>query len=325
MCGNFSFGDYFKERAIPLAWELLTSPSDGGYGLARDKLWVTVYLDDDEADRHLARRRRRARSSASSASARPTTSGRWACPARAARAPRSTTTAVPSTARRAAPRSTGSATSRSGTSSSCSSSAAPVRGKEDFPILGDLPAKNIDTGMGLERMAAVLQGVDNLYEIDTRPAHPRPGGRADRQAPTARDHDDDVRLRVVADHARTAVMLIGDGVTPGNEGRGYVLRRMMRREPSGACGCSGATSRRSASSLAGEQRRDGAAVPRARDRVRTRISHRSPRPRRSPSGRPCEAGGAALRDRRCRRLSDRRGSRATRRSGCTTPTASRST
>ena len=103
-----------------------------------------------------------------------------------------------------------------------------VRAKDDFEIVGLLPAKNIDTGMGLERMASILQGVDNLYEIDTtRTILDRAAeltGRA-----TAGTTATDVALRVIADHVRTALMLIGDGVIPGNEGRGYVLRRIMRR------------------------------------------------------------------------------------------------
>ena len=95
-------------------------------------------------------------------------------------------------------------------------------------LLGDLPASNIDTGMGLERMAALLQGVDNVFETDLlRPLLDWAAG-AERRA-VRRDAESDVRLRVVADHARTATMLIADGVVPGNEGRGYVLRRMIRR------------------------------------------------------------------------------------------------
>src|SRR6185312_15761027 len=101
-------------------------------------------------------------------------------------------------------------------------------GKDDFEIRGDLPAKNIDTGLGLERLAAILQGVDNLYEIDTSRMI------LDKAAELTgtvygKDHRTDVALRVVTDHVRTALMLIGDGVIPGNEGRGYVLRRIMRR------------------------------------------------------------------------------------------------
>ena len=111
-----------------------------------------------------------------------------------------------------------------------------VRTKVDFDIAGDLPHRNIDTGMGLERIASILQGVDNLYEIDEvypvleRAAEltgKRYGAHSSHNA--SESHPDDVHLRVVADHVRSALMLIGDGVTPGNEGRGYVVRRMLRR------------------------------------------------------------------------------------------------
>src|SRR6202043_2170575 len=103
-----------------------------------------------------------------------------------------------------------------------------VRAKDDFDVEGSLPFKNVDTGMGLERMASILQGVDNIYEIDTT------WKILDRAAELTeqdygRDHRTDVALRVIADHVRSAVMLIEDGVLPGNEGRGYVLRRIMRR------------------------------------------------------------------------------------------------
>jgi alanyl-tRNA synthetase len=103
-----------------------------------------------------------------------------------------------------------------------------VRAKTDFDIRGDLPAKNIDTGLGCERMAAILQGVENIYEIDTTR---KILDRATELTGVKYGQDErrDVSLRVIADHSRTAAMLIGDGVTPGNEGRGYVLRRIMRR------------------------------------------------------------------------------------------------
>ena len=111
-----------------------------------------------------------------------------------------------------------------------------VRSKVDFDVAGPLPAQNVDTGMGLERVASVLQGVDNLYEIDevfpVLDAAAEMAGKRYGAVPShvaAQSHPDDVRLRVVADHVRTSLMLIGDGVTPGNEGRGYVLRRMLRR------------------------------------------------------------------------------------------------
>ncbi|MBM9509761.1 alanine--tRNA ligase [Actinacidiphila acididurans] len=228
MCGNFSFGDYFKEGAIKYAWELLTSPQDqGGYGLEADRLWITVYEQDDEAE------------------------AIWrdvvGVPAeriqRLGMGPNFWSMGVP------------------GPCGPCSEinydrgpefgpEGGPAvnderyveiwnlvfmqyergagDGKEDFPILGDLPAKNIDTGLGLERLAMILQGVHNMYETDTLrvvidKATELTG------VPYGRSHDTDVSLRVVADHMRTAMMLIGDGVVPGNEGRGYVLRRIMRR------------------------------------------------------------------------------------------------
>src|SRR6201986_5300599 len=103
-----------------------------------------------------------------------------------------------------------------------------VRAKDDFDIEGLLPSKNVDTGMGLERMASVLQGVDNLYEIDTTWKILDRAAELTEQS-YGRDHRADVALRVIADHVRSAVMLVDDGVLPSNEGRGYVLRRIMRR------------------------------------------------------------------------------------------------
>ena len=101
--------------------------------------------------------------------------------------------------------------------------------KEDFEILGPLPRKNIDTGMGVERVACLLQGVDNVYETDLlAPGHRLVAAVAPRGY-GAGNHDDDVRYRIIADHSRTAAIIIGDGVSPGNDGRGYVLRRLLRR------------------------------------------------------------------------------------------------
>ena len=103
-------------------------------------------------------------------------------------------------------------------------------GKDDFEILGPLPRKNIDTGMGVERVAFLLQGVRQRLRDRPAAAGHRHGGRASRRAATARgNHEDDVRYRIIADHSRTAAILIGDGVSPGNDGRGYVLRRLLRR------------------------------------------------------------------------------------------------
>ncbi len=103
-----------------------------------------------------------------------------------------------------------------------------VRSKEDFDIRGSLPKKNIDTGMGLERVAFLLQDKQNMYEIDVMfPVIEKAMELTGRRY--GADPDDDVRFRVVADHVRSSMMLISDGVTPGNEARGYVLRRLLRR------------------------------------------------------------------------------------------------
>jgi alanyl-tRNA synthetase len=230
MAGNFAFGDYFKEGAITAAWELVTgSPVDGGFGLDPERLWVTVYQDDDEAvglwreiadlpDERIQRR--------------GMLDNYWSMD-------------VP------------------GPCGPCSEiyydrgaaygpDGGPVvdeerflefwnlvfmqyergpstgPGKTDYEILGPLPAQNIDTGLGMERLAALLQGVDNVYETDLlRGVLDRAGALAGVRY--GADAVADVRLRVVADHTRTATMLIADGVVPSNEGRGYVLRRLVRR------------------------------------------------------------------------------------------------
>ncbi|WP_322612230.1 alanine--tRNA ligase [Dermacoccus abyssi] len=236
MNGNFSFGDYFKEDAVKFAWELLTTDqSAGGYGLDADRLWPTVYETDDEAfeiwknvvgvdEKRITRR--------------DANDNYWSM-------------GVP------------------GPGGPCSEiffdrgaeygteggpavdedrymeiwnlvfmqyELSQVRSKADFDVAGELPKRNIDTGMGLERMASLLQGVDNLYEIDevypvldmaAEMTGKRYGAHSGQSS--ASSHPDDVHLRVVADHVRSSLMLIGDGVTPGNEGRGYVLRRMLRR------------------------------------------------------------------------------------------------
>ncbi len=229
MNGNFSFGDYFKEGAITHAWELITnSRADGGFGMDPDKIWVTVYLDDDEA------------------------AGLWrkiaGLPAeriqRLGKAENYWDTGQP------------------GPAGPCSEifldrgpefgpdggplidtagdrflefwnlvfmqyQRGPGAGK-DYPILGELPEKNIDTGMGMERIAYLLQGVNNLYEVDeVFPVLQRAAELSGRAYGANRS--DDVRLRIIADHVRSGLMLIGDGVRPGNEGRGYVLRRLLRR------------------------------------------------------------------------------------------------
>ncbi|VAZ60141.1 alanine--tRNA ligase [Mycobacterium kansasii] len=229
MAGNFSFGDYFKRGAIELAWSLLTNAvAAGGYGLDPERLWATVYLDDDEA------------------------AGLWREVAglpperiqRRGMADNYWSMGIPGPC---------------GPSSEIYYDRGPDYGpeggpivnedrylevwnlvfmqnergegttKEDYEILGPLPRKNIDTGMGVERVALVLQDVHNVYETDLlRPVIDAVAARASRPY-DAGNHADDVRYRIIADHSRTAAILIGDGVSPGNDGRGYVLRRLLRR------------------------------------------------------------------------------------------------
>ncbi|MEV5541224.1 alanine--tRNA ligase [Saccharopolyspora shandongensis] len=228
MAGNFSFGDYFKEGAMGFAWELLTkSQADGGYGFDPERLWVTVYEKDDEAAQLW---QRVAGVPAERIQARDGKDNYWDM-------------GVP------------------GPGGPCSEiyyDRGPKYGREGGPIadedryieiwnlvfmqdirgeqspklghppIGTLPTKNIDTGMGVERVACLLQGVENVYETDlVRPVIAKAEELSGRRY--GANHEDDVRFRVIADHARSGVMLVGDGVTPGNEARGYVLRRLLRR------------------------------------------------------------------------------------------------
>jgi alanyl-tRNA synthetase len=228
MNGNFSFGDYFKEGAIQHAWDLITgSQADGKLGFDPERIWVTVYLDDDEAADAW---KRIAGLPEERIQRRGLKDNYWH-------------------------------TGQPGPGGPCSEiyfdrgpehgqDGGPVvdedrfleiwnlvfmqyqlddvNSKEDFRIVGDLPKKNIDTGMGLERVAYLLQGVNNLYEIDEVAPVLRRGAEL-AGVTYGKSHEDDVQLRVVADHIRSSLMIIGDGVTPGNEGRGYILRRLLRR------------------------------------------------------------------------------------------------
>ena len=228
MCGNFSFGDYFKEGAISLAWELLTKPTnEGGYGFAEDRLWVTVYLDDDEAADiwhkkvGVPKERIQRRGMADNF---------WSMGVPGPCGPCSEIyfDRGPQYGREGGPIADEDRYLEVWNLVFMQNIRGAGPGKEGYPILGELPAKNIDTGLGLERTAALLQGVENIYEIDTT-RHILDRASSISGVKYGKATTSDVSLRVIADHARTATMLIGDGVTPGNEGRGYVLRRMMRR------------------------------------------------------------------------------------------------
>ena len=228
MCGNFSFGDYFKEGAIALAWDLLTRPiSDGGYGFPEDKLWVTVYLTDDEAadiwHKKIGIPKERIQR-------RDMADNFWSMGVPGPCGPCSEIyfDRGPAYGKDGGPIADENRYLEIWNLVFMQNERGAGGGKDSYPILGELPAKSIDTGLGLERTAALLQGVENIYEIDTtmqilNKAMELTGVKY------GSSEKSDVALRVIADHARTSAMLIGDGVTPGNEGRGYVLRRMMRR------------------------------------------------------------------------------------------------
>ena len=228
MCGNFSFGDYFKEGAIALAWDLLTRPiSDGGYGFPEDKLWVTVYLTDDEAadiwHKKIGIPKERIQR-------RDMADNFWSMGVPGPCGPCSEIyfDRGPAYGVDGGPIADENRYLEIWNLVFMQNERGAGGGKDGYPILGELPAKSIDTGLGLERTAALLQGVENIYEIDTTMQILNRAMELSGVKYGANEKSD-VALRVIADHARTSAMLIGDGVTPGNEGRGYVLRRMMRR------------------------------------------------------------------------------------------------
>ncbi|CCW15885.1 Alanyl-tRNA synthetase [Sphingobium indicum BiD32] len=217
MLGNFSFGDYFKEQAISHAWTLLTRE----WELPAEKLTATVYHTDDEA---FDLWRKIAGLPEERIIRIPTKDNFWAM-------------------------------GDSGPCGPCSEifydhgdhiwGGPPGSPEEDGDrfveiwnlvfmqyeqeaneIVSELPKPSIDTGMGLERIAAVMQGVHNNYDTDTFRALIAESGAITR---TATDGDHQASHRVIADHLRSTSFLIADGVLPANEGRGYVLRRIMRR------------------------------------------------------------------------------------------------
>ena len=235
MAGNFSFGDYFKEQAIPFAYELLTASQDeGGYGLDPEHLWVTIYEGDNEAfdvwtktvgfpEERIQRMGMK--------------ENYWSTGQPGPAGPDSEIfyDRGPAYGKEGGPAVDDDRYIEIWNLVFMQYQRGEGIGKEDFEILGELPKKNIDTGLGVERLAMLLQGVENFYETDqVRPvldAASKLSGKKyhGSESPEDPGYEDDVRMRVVADHIRSSLMLIADGVTPSNEGRGYILRRLMRR------------------------------------------------------------------------------------------------
>ena len=228
MNGNFSFGDYFKTEAISYAWEFLTSSKKvGGLELDPKLLWVTVYKDDDESIKiwqdvagiPLERIQKRGMKDNYWSTGQPGPAG----PCSEIYFDRGPDYGV-----EGGPEADENRYIEIWNLVFMQFERGAGTGKDSFEILGELPSKNIDTGMGLERVAFLMQGVDNLYEIDeVRPVLDLAAKLSGKNY--GADEQDDVRLRVVADHVRSALMLIGDGVTPANDARGYVVRRLLRR------------------------------------------------------------------------------------------------
>ncbi len=238
MNGNFSFGDYFKEEAIGFAWDLVTGSQDHGkLGFDPETVWATVFETDDEAYEIW---RRVAGLPPERIQRRGMADNYWSTgqPGPAGPCSEIYIDRGPEHGRDGGPIVDEDRYLEIWNLVFMQDERGPGEGKYDFPILGPLPSRNIDTGMGLERVAYLLQGVDNLYEIDevypvleraAEMAGKRYSGQPGDRADEGPDHGDDVLLRVVADHVRSALMLIGDGITPSNEARGYVVRRLIRR------------------------------------------------------------------------------------------------
>jgi len=220
MLGNFSFGDYFKQEAIAWAWEYLT----GVMGLPKEKLWITIYQDDDEAFRIWH-------------------DGMGVPAERIVRMGEKNNFWMMGETGPCGPCSE--ILFDQGEGTGCGSLTCDVHCECDRHLeiwnlvftqfdrdaagkLNPLPKPNIDTGMGLERLAAVVQGVTSNYASDLFTGIIRfieeISGRT-----YGKNGEDDISIRVIADHSRAVAFLIGDGVLPSNEGRGYVLRRILRR------------------------------------------------------------------------------------------------
>ncbi len=222
MLGNFSFGDYFKRDAIRYAWELLTKV----YRLPPEKLWTTVYVDDDEAydiwTKEIGVPAQRCVRIGDNKGAKYASDNFWQMADTGPCGPCSEIFYDHGPEVWGGP--PGSPEAEGDRYIEIWNLVFMQFNRDDKGVMHPLPKPSVDTGMGLERLAAVLQGVHSNYEIDLFQdlirAAVRETGAADYLSPS---------LRVIADHIRACAFLVVDGVIPGNEGRGYVLRRIIRR------------------------------------------------------------------------------------------------
>ncbi|MFF0544291.1 alanine--tRNA ligase [Nocardia thailandica] len=228
MAGNFSFGDYFKEGAITFAWDLITrSQDEGGFGFDPERIWVTAYESDPEAAEIW---HRVAGIPKERIQFRDGKDNYWDMGVPGPGGPCSEIyfDRGPEYGAEGGPVADEDRYLEIWNLVFMQDIRGDLSPKQGHPPVGSLPRKNIDTGMGVERVAMLLQGVDNVYETDLmRPIIDKAEALTGRRY--GADAEADVRFRVIADHARTAAMLIADGVNPGNDGRGYVLRRLLRR------------------------------------------------------------------------------------------------
>ncbi|QFG21100.1 alanine--tRNA ligase [Actinomadura sp. WMMB 499] len=216
MLGNFSFGDYFKQEAISWSWELLTEH----FNLEAERLWVTVYLDDDET----VRLWRRIGVPSDRIQRLGMKDNYWSMGIPGPCGPSSELhyDRGPRYGPEGGPAVNGERYQELWNLVFMQNLRGDGPGKEGYPILGELPAKNIDTGLGLDRLATILQGVDGVCETDLLSPTLRLVQRLGR-------HEDRVSSHIVAEHSRSIAFLIADGVLPSPDGRGHVLRRLMRR------------------------------------------------------------------------------------------------
>ncbi|MEV1011721.1 alanine--tRNA ligase [Streptomyces sp. NPDC049881] len=222
MMGNFSFGDYFKEDAVAYAWELLTS----GYGLEKDRLWITVFEDDDEAERIW----RRVGVPAARIQRLGMEDNYWSMGVPGPCGPCSEVNydRGPAFGEEGGPAVDGERYVEIWNLVFMQFQRGEGDRKGDFPILGELARRGVDTGLGLDRLAAILQDVPNVCTTDLlAPTFDTVQHLAGRACPS--EGEEKVSFQVVTEHARSIAFLIADGVLPAKDGRGYVLRRLMRR------------------------------------------------------------------------------------------------